>query len=97
MCGIAGISLKPGATLDQGMLDRMTAALAHRGPDGHGQYVLPTGALAHTRLAIIDLATGDQPLFDGPLALVANGETTALCMGTAEHWIAAGLDRDTSR
>jgi asparagine synthase (glutamine-hydrolysing) len=74
MCGIAGISLKAGATLDQGMLDRMTAALAHRGPDGHGQYVLPHGALAHTRLAIIDLTSGDQPLFDGPLALVANGE-----------------------
>ncbi|MDR3717584.1 MAG: asparagine synthase (glutamine-hydrolyzing) [Bryobacteraceae bacterium] len=74
MCGIAGISLRPGMALDQSMLERMTAALAHRGPDGHGQFTSPRGALVHTRLAIIDLATGDQPLYDGPLALVANGE-----------------------
>ncbi len=74
MCGIAGISLRPGATLDEAMLTRMLAALAHRGPDGQGRYTTATGALLHTRLAIIDLATGDQPLADGPLRLVANGE-----------------------
>jgi asparagine synthase (glutamine-hydrolysing) len=74
MCGIAGISLNPGAVLDQVMLDRMTVALAHRGPDGHGGYTTGRGALLHTRLAIIDLATGDQPFHDGPLTLVANGE-----------------------
>ncbi len=74
MCGIAGISLYPGKTLDPAMLERMTAALAHRGPDGHGGYTADHGALLHTRLAIIDLATGDQPFHDGPLTLVANGE-----------------------
>lgn len=74
MCGIAGIALRPGVALDEAMLDRMTAALAHRGPDGHGRYITPVGALVHTRLAIIDLATGDQPLYDGALTLVANGE-----------------------
>lgn len=74
MCGIAGISLNPGKALDQSMLDRMSAALAHRGPDGNGRYTTERGALLHTRLAIIDLATGDQPFHDGPLTLVANGE-----------------------
>ena len=74
MCGIAGISFTPGAKADQSMLDRLTAALAHRGPDGHGQFIGETAALVHTRLAIIDLATGDQPLYDGALTLVANGE-----------------------
>ena len=74
MCGIAGISFTPGAKADQSMLDRLTAALAHRGPDGHGQFIGETAALVHTRLAIIDLATGGQPLHDGALNLVANGE-----------------------
>jgi asparagine synthase (glutamine-hydrolysing) len=74
MCGIAGISFTPGAKADQSMLDRLSAALAHRGPDGHGQFIGATGALVHTRLAIIDLVTGDQPLHDGALNLVANGE-----------------------
>ncbi|MGP8025715.1 MAG: asparagine synthase (glutamine-hydrolyzing) [Acidocella sp.] len=74
MCGIAGISFTPGAKADRSMLDRLTAALAHRGPDGHGQFIGETAALVHTRLAIIDLATGGQPLHEGALNLVANGE-----------------------
>ncbi len=46
-----------------------------RGPDGSGVYAKDDVGLAHGRLAIIDLATGDQPLFgEGGLALVANGE-----------------------
>jgi asparagine synthase (glutamine-hydrolysing) len=50
-------------------------ALAHRGPDGSGQYVRGDVALVQTRLAIIDLATGDQPLYEpGGAALIANGE-----------------------
>ena len=52
----------------------MTRALAHRGPDGAGHTVVGRIALVHTRLAIIDLEGGDQPLFAGPAALVANGE-----------------------
>ena len=48
------------------------AALAHRGPDGQGRLVRGGVALVHTRLAIIDLDTGDQPLFaPGGTALVA--------------------------
>lgn len=55
-------------------LDALAAALAHRGPDGAGHSVVGRTALVHTRLAIIDLAGGDQPLFAGAAALVANGE-----------------------
>lgn len=76
MCGIAGIALRPEAPPpDPALGARLTAALAHRGPDGAGVHIQGQVLLAHTRLAIIDLATGDQPLFaPGGLALVANGE-----------------------
>jgi asparagine synthase (glutamine-hydrolysing) len=74
MCGIAGIMLKPGAVLDPAMLAQFAASLAHRGPDGAGEFITEDTALVHTRLAIIDLATGDQPILSGPLALIANGE-----------------------
>jgi asparagine synthase (glutamine-hydrolysing) len=52
----------------------MGRALAHRGPDGSGSVVIGQVGLVHARLAIIDVAGGDQPLFAGPAALVANGE-----------------------
>ncbi len=79
MCGIAGLMTRHGAAPDRAVLDRMAAALTHRGPDGGGVHVSGGVGLVHTRLAIIDLATGDQPLFGpGPdherSALVANGE-----------------------
>ncbi|PHK95921.1 asparagine synthase (glutamine-hydrolyzing) [Pseudoroseomonas rhizosphaerae] len=74
MCGIAGLSLHGRAVPDAALLQRLTDALAHRGPDGAGHHVAANVALAHTRLAIIDLAGGDQPLFAGPAALVGNGE-----------------------
>jgi asparagine synthase (glutamine-hydrolysing) len=74
MCGLAGLALRQGLTPDGTVLESLTRALAHRGPDGAGHHVAGNVALAHTRLAIIDLVTGDQPLFAGPAALVANGE-----------------------
>jgi asparagine synthase (glutamine-hydrolysing) len=74
MCGIAGISLRPGARLPPGLLQSFAGSLAHRGPDGTGEFIAPGVGLVQTRLAIIDLATGGQPLFDGPLTLIANGE-----------------------
>lgn len=54
----------------------MAERLSHRGPDGRGFYASERVGLAHTRLAIIDLAGGAQPLYneDKSLALVANGE-----------------------
>jgi len=75
MCGIAGIALKPGETLPEATARALDAALAHRGPDGSGMHAAPGAVLLQRRLAIIDLATGDQPLFEpGGAALVANGE-----------------------
>jgi asparagine synthase (glutamine-hydrolysing) len=75
MCGIAGIMTVDGAAPDTAALDRMKAALAHRGPDGDAVWISGDTGLVHTRLAIIDLETGDQPLFGpGGAALVANGE-----------------------
>ncbi|MGK7863808.1 asparagine synthase (glutamine-hydrolyzing) [Falsiroseomonas sp. E2-1-a4] len=74
MCGIAGLALKQGLTPDPAILHAMLGALAHRGPDGQGVHIADNVGLAHNRLAIIDLATGDQPLFAGPATLVANGE-----------------------
>ena len=75
MCGIAGIMAADGAAVDERTLASLAEALAHRGPDGRGIYRQDGVGLVHTRLAIIDLLTGDQPLV-GPdgLALVANGE-----------------------
>lgn len=75
MCGIAGLAFAPGAAPpDPAMLARLSAAIAHRGPDGSGSAVVGRIALLHRRLAIIDVAGGDQPLFAGNAALVANGE-----------------------
>ena len=74
MCGLAGLALRAGAIPDPTVLEALSRALAHRGPDGSGHHVAGAGALAHARLSIIDLATGDQPLFAGGAALVANGE-----------------------
>ena len=74
MCGIAGIWSPAGGRVDAARLRAMTRALRHRGPDGNGQTVVGRVALLHNRLSIIDLVTGDQPLFAGHAALVANGE-----------------------
>ncbi len=53
----------------------MGAALRHRGPDGDGEYRSGDVGMVQTRLAIIDLATGAQPLYEpGGAALIANGE-----------------------
>ena len=73
MCGIAGIVLRDGRA-DERMLRRMAAALAHRGPDDLGVHVAGSFGLAQTRLSIIDLERGHQPMVDGGLTLAANGE-----------------------
>jgi asparagine synthase (glutamine-hydrolysing) len=77
MCGIVGIFDTRGRrTLDRAMLRRMNDALSHRGPDGDGEHHEPGVALGHRRLAIIDIATGQQPLYneDGSVVVVFNGE-----------------------
>ncbi len=66
---------RDGAPPPAAPLRKMGAALRHRGPDGDGQYRSSDVGLVQTRLAIIDLATGDQPLYEpGGAALIANGE-----------------------
>jgi asparagine synthase (glutamine-hydrolysing) len=75
MCGIAGLIFSPGAPPpDAEVLSKLIGSLHHRGPDGSGHAVVGRVALAHNRLAIIDLVTGDQPLFAGAATLVCNGE-----------------------
>lgn len=77
MCGIAGIfhcgTIKP---VDPVRVERMTDALAHRGPDGSGIWTAPGVGLGHRRLSIIDLAGSPQPMLsaDGRAAIVFNGE-----------------------
>lgn len=76
MCGIAGILDPDGAArIDTGLLRRMTEALSHRGPDGDGFYLERGIGLGHRRLAIIDPASGHQPMYneDGTVAIVFNG------------------------
>ncbi len=75
MCGIAGLVLASGSPPPEpAVLAKLVRALAHRGPDGTGHAVVGRIALAQNRLAIIDLETGDQPLFAGTATLIANGE-----------------------
>lgn len=75
MCGIVGYC---GHTLDERALLRAVRALRHRGPDGEGVYLAegPSLGLGHARLSIIDLQTGEQPLFseERDVVLVCNGE-----------------------
>jgi len=76
MCGIAGLISVGTGPLDPGLVRRMTAALAHRGPDGEGWWADGEAALGHRRLAIIDLEGGAQPLENetGSVRVVCNGE-----------------------
>ena len=77
MCGIVGILNLDGAPVSPAVLQRMTDALRHRGPDGEGQFVDGALGLGHRRLAIIDLSpAAAQPMEtrDGRHALTYNGE-----------------------
>jgi asparagine synthase (glutamine-hydrolysing) len=77
VCGIAGIfDLGGRRALDEAVLARMNASQFHRGPDEGGVHLEPGVALAHRRLSIIDLSSGQQPMFsaDGSVCLVYNGE-----------------------
>ena len=77
MCGIAGIVDRDlQAPVPDAHLTGMVRALTHRGPDGEGMVHLPGVALGMRRLAIIDVATGQQPIANetGTVHIVANGE-----------------------
>lgn len=75
MCGI-GALLDPAGSAPPDAGRRMAAAMSHRGPDGEAVVELGPTTLVHRRLAIVDVAGGDQPLRseDGAIAVVANGE-----------------------
>jgi asparagine synthase (glutamine-hydrolysing) len=77
MCGIAGIFDTRGRRdVGRERLERMNESQHHRGPDGGGLHVEPGVGLGQRRLAIIDVATGQQPLYneDGSVVIVFNGE-----------------------
>ena len=77
MCGITGIyHFERNRAIDEYLLKTMTDIIKHRGPDGEGYYVNNNIGLGHRRLSIIDLQTGDQPMYneDRSIVLVLNGE-----------------------
>jgi asparagine synthase (glutamine-hydrolysing) len=77
MCGITGIFDTRGRREpDRALLQRMNQTQVHRGPDEGGEHHEPGVSLGHRRLSIIDLSTGQQPLFneDQSVVVVFNGE-----------------------
>ncbi|TVR30645.1 MAG: asparagine synthase B [Spirochaetaceae bacterium] len=72
MCGIAGCVGSP----DVNTVNRMLDALAHRGPNDRGVHVNGNMAFGHTRLSIVDVAGGHQPIFsnDNSCGIIGNGE-----------------------
>ena len=77
MCGIIGKIASPGAgPLDREVLERMCVALEHRGPDSRGLFHEGNVGLGIQRLRVVDLVTGDQPIYneDGSVVVVLNGE-----------------------
>src|SRR5581483_9078036 len=76
MCGISGMYRGGGRPVDPSLLLAMAGELRHRGPDGVGLYVDGAFGMANTRLAVVDLESGDQPLSDeaGRYWAMQNGE-----------------------
>jgi asparagine synthase (glutamine-hydrolysing) len=76
MCGLAGIHVRLGERPDRALLLAMAGELEHRGPDGVGLYLDGRIGIVNTRLAIVDLEGGDQPLSDenGRFWVMQNGE-----------------------
>jgi asparagine synthase (glutamine-hydrolysing) len=75
MCGICGVIAREPADL-AAIAEAQVATMHHRGPDSHGTFHAPYGAISQNRLSIIDLVTGDPPITneDGTTAVVLNGE-----------------------
>lgn len=77
MCGIVGIfNIRGGRDIDRELLDRMNETQHHRGPVEGGLHVEPGLGFGHRRLSIIDLSSGQQPLFneDDSVVVIFNGE-----------------------
>ena len=77
MCGIAGIFNLDGSIVEPTILKKMTDVIAHRGPDGQGQYINGFLGIGHRRLAVIDPSSaGHQPMISAnkQFVLSYNGE-----------------------
>ena len=76
MCGIAGCVSLDGRPVDVRLVERMVASLGHRGPDGTGVFDGGSAVLGHTRLALMDLTGGHQPMGNeaGDVMVAFNGE-----------------------
>lgn len=77
MCGITGVfDTRSTSEIDRNLLHRMNETLIHRGPDEGEVYVESGLGLGHRRLSIMDVSSGQQPLFneDGSVVVVFNGE-----------------------
>ena len=97
MCGIAGqVLLQGGPAPDPELVVAMVRAITHRGPDGEARFADPGGraALGARRLAIIDLVTGEQPVFNEDRSVACAGPLRQGCEGLprAETLRALGLD-----
>lgn len=102
MCGIAGLIHLSGDPVSPISIKRMTDAIAHRGPDGEGQWIENNVGLGHRRLAIIDLSPlGHQPMIsaDHRYTLVYNGEIynhreLRAELETAGYWFRSNSDSE---
>ena len=70
MCGIAGVFQEPASQI----VESMVKNISHRGPDGHGVVGVQNGTLGHTRLAILDVEGGHQPMDFEDTSIAFNGE-----------------------
>lgn len=70
MCGIAGVFQEPASQT----VKKMIGNIAHRGPDGRGVVDVPNGTFGHTRLAILDIEGGSQPMDYQDTSIAFNGE-----------------------
>jgi asparagine synthase (glutamine-hydrolysing) len=102
MCGVAGIIELGGDAVSPAILQRMTDAIAHRGPDGEGHWIEGPVGLGHRRLAIIDLTpSGHQPMIsaDHRYVITYNGEIYNFRELRAElqasgHWFRSQSDTE---
>jgi asparagine synthase (glutamine-hydrolysing) len=103
MCGICGFVGIEDPALGATTLQSMITTLAHRGPDGSGTWHAPEGrvGLGHTRLSIIDLESGAQPMksIDGQFLIVFNGEIYNFQelrrdLERLDHWFATRSDTE---
>lgn len=102
MCGITGLIHLDNAPVSPAVLQRMSDAIAHRGPDGEGHWIEGSVGIGHRRLAIIDLSpAGHQPMVsaDYRYVLSYNGETYNFCELRSEleakgYWFRSKTDSE---